>query len=209
MNNVTGTKKQGAAPAHSHTHPRTVDCNGTAVVIDLLRPADEAALLAFAQSLPEQDLLFTYRDITQPRVVKAWLREATERDRMPSLLARIDGAVVGCTALIHDDLSWSPHVGELRVVVGPQARGLGLGRHLIQDAFAQALEIGLEKLVAHMTTDQRGAIAMFESMGFRAEALLAGHVRDRSGRKHDIAMLSHDVAAVQARLDVLGVSDAV
>ena len=91
MNTVTRTKKQGAAPAHSHTHPRTIDCNGTAVVVDLLRPDDEAALLAFAQSLPEQDLLFTYRDITQPRVVKAWIREATERHRMPSLLARVDG----------------------------------------------------------------------------------------------------------------------
>jgi len=94
-------------------------------------------------------------------------------------------------------------------VVGAEMRGHGLGRQLIQESFAQALEAGLEKLVAQMTTDQRGAIAMFESMGFRAEALLAGHVRDRSGKKHDIAMLSHDVAEVQARLSAYGVADAV
>ena len=201
MNSATTTTKT------ARTYPRQLDCNGTGVDVDILRAGDEAALLAFAQALPAHDLLFTYRDISQPRVVKAWIREAVERDRMPSLIARAAGKVIGCTALIHDDLSWSPHVGELRVVVSADARGLGLGRQLIQESFAQALERGLEKLAVQMTTDQRGAIAMFESMGFRAEALLAGHVRDRAGRKHDVAMLSHDVAQVHARLSAYGVGD--
>ncbi|RYF73195.1 MAG: GNAT family N-acetyltransferase [Comamonadaceae bacterium] len=188
--------------------PRTIDCNGTAVLLDTLRAGDEAALLAFAEALPEHDLLFTWRDISQPRVVKAWIRESVDRQRMPTVLARVDGKVIGCTSLIHDDFSWSPHVGELRVVVGAEARGLGLGRQLIQASFAQALTLGLEKLVAQMTTDQRASIALFESMGFRAEALLAGHVRDRSGNKHDIVMLSHDVNEVASRLSAYGISAA-
>ena len=187
------------------SYPRTIDCNGTAVQLDVIRAGDEAALLAFATALPEHDLLFTYRDISQPRVIQAWIRESVERDRLPTVLARVDDQVIGCTSLIHDDLSWSPHVGELRVVVGAQARGLGLGRQLIQASFAQALALGLEKLVAQMTTDQRASIAMFESMGFRAEALLAQHVRDRSGKKHDIVMLSHDVNEVASRLSAYGV----
>jgi RimJ/RimL family protein N-acetyltransferase len=185
-------------------YPRTVDCNGTPVEFDELRAGDEAALVAFAQALPVQDLLFTYRDISQPRVVKAWIREAVERQRLPSLVARLNGHIVGCTALIHDDLSWSRHVGELRVVVGPEARGLGLGRHLVQACFAQGLEMGLEKLTAQMTTDQRAAIAVFESLGFKPEALLAGHVRSRDGTQHDIVVLSHNVAAVAGRMSAYG-----
>lgn len=199
--------KRAPSARDRRTWPHTIDCNGTAVQLDLLRTGDDAALLAFAKALPPQDLLFTYRDITQPRVIKAWIRESVERNRMPSLLARIDGKVIGCTSLVHDDFSWSPHVGELRVVVGAGARGLGLGRQLIQESFAQALALGLEKLVAQMTTDQRASIAMFESMGFRAEALLAGHVRDRAGQKHDIVMLSHDVAGVASRLSAYGIAE--
>ncbi|RZL67166.1 MAG: GNAT family N-acetyltransferase [Variovorax sp.] len=187
------------------SYPRTIDCNGTAVELDAIRAGDEAALLSFAKALPEHDLLFTYRDISQPRVVKAWIRESVDRDRLPTVLARIDGQVIGCSSLIHDDFSWSPHVGELRVVVGAPARGLGLGRQLIQASFAEALALGLEKLVAQMTTDQRASIAMFESMGFRAEALLAKHVRDRSGKTHDIVMLSLDVNDVASRLSAWGV----
>lgn len=38
------------------------------------------------------------------------------------MLARVDGKVIGCTSLIHDDLR-GRHVGELRVVVGAEARG--------------------------------------------------------------------------------------
>lgn len=189
------------------TYPRTIDCNGTPVQLDVIRAGDDAALLAFAEALPAHDLLFTYRDISQPRVIKAWIRESVDRQRLPTVLARVDGKVVGCTSLIHDDFSWSPHVGELRVVVGADARGLGLGRQLIQESFAQALALGLEKLVAQMTTDQRASIAMFESMGFRAEALLAGHVRDRDGKKHDIVMLSHDVNEVASRLSAYGVGE--
>lgn len=198
---------QASLPAAAvRPYPRRLEFEGQAVEIDELRAGDEADLLAFAQALPAHDLLFTYRDISQPRVIQAWLREAVEHRRMPSLVARMGGQIIGSTALIHDDLSWSPHVGELRVVVGPQARGLGLGRQLIQDCFAQALALGLEKLTAQMTTDQRGAITLFESLGFRPEALLAAHMRGRDGRTHDVVVLSHPVAEVAARLEAYGLS---
>ena len=35
-------------------------------------PADRDAMLAFANTLPEHDLLFLGRDLKHPRVVDAW-----------------------------------------------------------------------------------------------------------------------------------------
>ena len=67
---------------------------------------------------------------------------------------------------------------------------------------------GAAKLVAYMTPDQRGAITLFEEAGFRAEALLRDHVRDRDGRKHDLVVLSHDVERVRARHAAFGLNDA-
>ncbi|MDM0110926.1 GNAT family N-acetyltransferase [Variovorax sp. J22R133] len=196
-----------AAPDSTISYPRTVLCEGKPIELDLLRAGDEAELLAFAQGLPEHDLLFIDRDISQPRVIRAWIRESVELGRLPSLMARVAGGLVGCSTLYCNELSWSSHVGEIRILVARPVRGLGLGRLLIQACFAQALELGLEKLVARMTTDQRSAIAIFESLGFRAEALLAEQVRDRSGRKHDVVLLSHDVEAVGARLSALGADE--
>jgi L-amino acid N-acyltransferase YncA len=191
----------------TRTYPRTVDCGGSPVEIARMTGADRAALVGFVATLPAHDLLFVSRDLGHPKVIDAWMR-SLDSGELVSLVAREGGAMVGCTAIFVDELSWSKHVGELRVLVAPDWRGRGLGRTLIQECFAQALELGLKKLVAQMTVDQRAAIALFEELGFRAEALLAGHVADRDGKLHDLALLGHDVDAVRGRMQAYGLSDA-
>jgi len=188
------------------SYPRTLDCGGTEIKLALMAPQDDAKVIAFANTLPEDDLLFMRRDIRQPKVVAAWT-DLIAQGRLASLLAWSVGEVVGCAALVIDPLSWSPHVGELRVVVSRKVRGIGLGRVLIQEAFLIALSKGLEKLVAQMTVDQQGAIAVFESIGFRGEALMRNHVKGADGRKHDIVLLSHDVVLSQAKMEMYGVAD--
>jgi L-amino acid N-acyltransferase YncA len=190
----------------SRTYPRSVSCAGAAVEIGLMTPDHAAALSTFVGSLPAHDLLFLRRDISHPKVIAAWM-EAIREGRVTSLVAHQERELVGCTAIVTQDLSWSRHVGELRVLVGPALRGKGLGRQLIQESFAQALELGLDKLCVQMTVDQRAAIGVFEELGFRAEALLKNHVKDRDGKSHDLALLSHDVRAVEATLHAYGVSE--
>jgi RimJ/RimL family protein N-acetyltransferase len=187
-------------------YPRTVAC-GSPVELRLMSSNDAAELSTFIESLPAHDLLFLSRDITHPKVIAAWL-DAIPQGRVTSIVALGHGRIVGCTAIVTRDLSWSQHVGELRVLVAPTWRGKGLGRALIQESFAQALELGLEKLCVQMTVDQRAAIASYEGLGFRAEALLRNHVKDRNGKPHDLVLLSHDVRVVQSMMHALGLSDA-
>jgi L-amino acid N-acyltransferase YncA len=191
----------------TRTYPRTVVSQGGDVDLRLLAPDDEAAVLAFARKLSAHDLLFLRRDISQPKVVSAWM-EATRRGGIVTVLATRLGAVLGCATIVRDELSWSRHVGELRVILEPASRGLGLGQKLTQEAFALAIDLGVEKLMAQMTVDQRGAIGVFEGLGFRAEALLHDHVKDRDGKTHDIVILSHDVARFQAQMAAYGVTEA-
>lgn len=189
----------------TRTYPRVVSCDGGEVELRRMSAADEAGVLAFVNRLPVHDLLFMRRDVRQPKVLAAWIRAISE-ERVASLVAVRGGAVVGTTAIVHDELSWSPHVGELRIAVSPEDRGKGLGRILIQECFAMALELGVEKLTALMTIDQKGAIAVFEGLGFRPEAMLRGYVKDSAGDVHDIVILSHDVTKFQARSAAYGVA---
>ncbi|MES2751132.1 MAG: GNAT family N-acetyltransferase [Pseudomonadota bacterium] len=190
------------------SYPRRVTTEGGEIEFHHMTAADEAAVLAFAQRLPVHDLLFIPRNISEPKVLSAWIKEL-ERGGMISLLAVKDGAVVGCGTIVRDELSWSPHVGEIRMVVSKDVRGLGVGRALSHETFALALGAGLEKITAQMTVDQTGAIALFESLGFKAEALLRDQVRDLSGKTHDIVVLGHNVAQVRAQLEAYGLPDAV
>ena len=174
----------------------------------MMAPADEAAVLDFAQKLPVHDLLFLPRNISEPKVLAAWIKEI-ERGSITSLLAVKSGRVVGCGTIVRDPHSWSPHVGEIRNVVSPDVRGQGVGRALSQETFALALSVGLEKLLVQMTVDQTGAIAIFEGLGFKAEALFRDHVRDSAGQNHDIVVLAHNVAQVRAQMEAYGLPEAV
>ena len=168
-------------------------------------PADAERMLAFATALPEHDLLFLGRDLRHPRVIEAWLR-AIEEGWIDSFVAEDEGGrqLLGAAALVRDPLGWSPHVGEVRLLVSSDRRGAGLGRDLLECVFAVARDRGLAKLTAQMTPDQVGAVALFESLGFRGEALLKDQVRDRSGACHDLAILSYDAERSAMRREAYG-----
>ncbi|MDP9993678.1 RimJ/RimL family protein N-acetyltransferase [Variovorax boronicumulans] len=191
----------------SRTYPRTVTSSEGHIVLRLMNADDAAAVLAFAQGLPAHDLLFLPRDITEPKVMNAWVR-AIERGDIDSVLAMRGAAVLGCAAVIRDPHSWSSHVAELRLLAASELRGSGLGHRLAREACALAIERGAEKLVARMTVDQRSAIAVFQALGFRPEALLSKHVKDRQGVTHDLVVLSHDVAQFEAQMRAYGMTEA-
>jgi len=192
----------------TRSYPRHANTDAGEIEFRLMSRTDEVAVLDFAQKLPTHDLLFLPRNISQPKVLSAWINEI-ERGDITSLLAVRAGKVVGCGTLVRDPHSWSPHVGEIRMVVSQDVRGQGVGRALSQQTFALALGAGLEKLSVQMTVDQQAAIALFESLGFKAEALLREHVRDVEGNKHDIVVLGHNVAQVRAQMEAYGLPDAV
>jgi L-amino acid N-acyltransferase YncA len=183
--------------------PRAVALSDGEVQLRYMARGDEASVLKFARALPAHDLLFMRRNISEPKVVEAWANE-NAGNNLTTLLAVREDSIVGCVAIVRDDLSWSPHVGELRLVVASQMRGKGLGRALTQESIVLALSLGVEKLMALMTVDQHVAIAIFEGLGFQAEAVLRGHVKDLQGTKHDVVVLSLEITKYLERLQTYG-----
>lgn len=188
--------------------PREIATPRGAVSVKVMSRGDRARVLELARAMPEHDRLFLHRDVTRGEVVDAWLDEI-ERGEAATLLAERAGALLGCATIEPERATWSQHVAELRVLVVPKARGMGIGRVLTQEAFAAALGAGLEKLTVRMTSDQAAAIRSFEALGFAPEAMLRDHVKDGAGRKHDLLVLAHDVAAFHALLEAYGVPEAV
>lgn len=181
--------------------PASLTLGGANFSIRTIGDTDRDAILAFARSLPEHDLLFLRRDITQVENVEAWLRDIAEGS-YASIAAWSGGEIVGYTTVASDRMTWTRHVAELRVLVAPAMRGLGLGRLLTEQGFAIARERGVRKMIAQMTTDQEAAVHAFERMGFEREAVLRGQVMDRDGALHDLQIMSLDVEEFRAKLDL-------
>lgn len=189
-------------------YPATGTISGRAVTLRTMTRDDAPGVLAFARALPPHDLLFLRQDITQPDQVEYWVRRLESGRKRTLLLVEEDG-IHGYGSVDRFDHTWARHVAELRVLVAADIRGLGIGRLLTEEALRIALEMGMEKLVAQMTVDQPEAIGVFRSLGFRPEALLRDHVKDRDGETHDLVILSHDVESAQRSKIASGVIHAV
>lgn len=173
--------------------------NGSRVNLRPMTADDKPAILAFAQALPPDDLMFLRTDITDSAVIDDWVNNL-EQGATVTLIAEIEGTVAGYASLHHDQARWTRRVGEIRVLLSPAYRGAGLGRYLAEETFHIGHERGIRKLAAMMTPDQPSARAAFERLGFQVEALLQDWVVDRNGRPRDLLIMSHDVDAARDRL---------
>jgi RimJ/RimL family protein N-acetyltransferase len=182
-------------------YPRTVKLDDkTEISLRLMTAADAERIMAFARALPEQDLLFLRADITDPRIVAQWV-ENIASERTVTVIAEAGGELAGYVSLHYNQVTWQRHLGEIRIQVGLPFRSHGLGRVLAGEIFAVARDLGLRKIVAQMTVEQKGAIATFERLGFHPEALLQDFVIDRAGRTHDRVVMSYDVEGLTDRVD--------
>ena len=170
----------------------TVSAKGRTISLREITDADRNSLLEFATLVPAHDLLFLNRDIRNSKVVEAWVGQSLN-NQIYSLVAEEGERIVGCVAMVGDELSWSAHVTNVRLLVAPDCRGLGVGRALTQHCLGHAREQGVLKVSARMSPDQGGALHLFEELGFRPEALLRNEVKDLDGNFHDIAVMALDL----------------
>jgi ribosomal protein S18 acetylase RimI-like enzyme len=172
--------------------PREVEIGGEPFTLRRMTAADADRLHAFFLALPPSDLLVLRRDVTDGRAINDWVAEV-ERGETVTILAETGGAVMGEATLHLTGVPWSRHVGIIRVFTAREQRGRGLGRLLLEEICRLAPSMGIEKLVAEVTPAQVPAQRLLEQLGFKAEATLAGWVKDRYHRPHDIIMMTRDL----------------
>ncbi len=153
----------------------------------LMTPADSDidAVLAFAKGLDPRDLLFLRVNITERGAIERWAHYI-ETGRTYTVLALDGDAVVGEASLLHSATSWTRHIGEIRIQVGPKARRCGLGRVLTEETEWIARQIGLKMLTARMTLEQDTAQSVFRHLGFQREAVLWDYVMTADGKTHNL-----------------------
>jgi RimJ/RimL family protein N-acetyltransferase len=101
----------------------------------------------------------------------------------PQFVALADGDVVGWCDITPDSRPVHAHVGTLGMGLLPPFRGRGNGAALIERAL-RAHRCGMVRVELSVYSDNRPAIALYESFGFRTEAVMKdaacidGHYKD-------------------------------
>ena len=174
---------------YKDTFPKNVKFNEQPFTLCMLDHTDRDRILILAHHLPESDLSFMRRDITQPEAVDEWIRDIDQQQAI-SISVEHDDAIIGYGTLYHDQRFWNRHIGEVRVLVSSNYRNLGIGTRVVRELMQFAQELSLDKVISYMSADDRGAQRMVSDLGFTAEALLADWVKTRDDRTHDLVIMS-------------------
>jgi len=166
-----------------------------------LTPGDEDAVTRFTQALPESERTFLKEEFDAGTIAR-WCAD----ERVPRWVVVGDSGEVEAMLSLIPGALWSSHVGELRMVVGPDHRRRGLGKRLARIGLAEALRLGMGKVVVEVAAEQEGHIGMFTSIGFTVEALLQDHIRDGDGNLRDLVLLTHHARDVSGSMAAIGMS---
>lgn len=164
--------------------------NGKTVTIRPLKEEDEFALRDFYLSLTPEDRRYLKHDVTNPRLVHDWTHNIDYERVIPLVAEDEQKRIVAAATLHRNPHSWSPHVGEIRLVTHKDFRRCGLGMLMAKEIFAIATFLRLEKVIAEMVEDQTAAIRIFEKMGFEREALLRSQVIDHEHQQRNLVIMS-------------------
>jgi len=156
------------------------------VEIQPVRVEQRQALVDFASRIPDRDRSLLDAPLLSQVAVAGWTQAVPERR-----LAALDdeGAVIGLVTVVRG-VGWSSHVADMRVIVDPNRRGQGVGRHLAEQGVELARELGMTKVMIEVMAANTGAAAMLAALGFEEEARLRGQVRDGAGQMQDLVLLS-------------------
>lgn len=161
----------------------------TEAIIRPLAEADKTALLNFFHRIPEEERYYLKENVTAPAVIQEWTSNI-DYQRVFPIVALHGDEIIGDATLHLRRARARQHVGEVRVVVEPGYREVGLGGRLIRELLDVAAELGLHKVVFELVADQEeAAILAAGSAGFREAAVLKEHVRDMWGNYQDLVIM--------------------
>lgn len=171
-------------------YPKTVMLHDrTPVVLRPLEPGDTVRLLQFFQRIPEEERHYLKENVTAPEVVHGWTAKI-DFDRVIPIVALAGDKIVADATLHRSRATARHHVGEMRVVVDPSHRGVGLGRRLIRELLDMAAELGLHKATFELVADrEESAIRAATSVGFQQVAIVKERIRDFWGNYQDLVLL--------------------
>jgi acetyltransferase len=135
-----------------------------------IRPEDAEAQGALFRTLPPEDVRFRFFSQMKelPGALLARLTQV-DYDREMAFIAARGGRSFGTARLIREP---GGDTAEFAVVVSPEAKGVGLARHLMERAIAWGREQGLAELHGMVLADNAPMLGFIERLGFTLERSL-------------------------------------
>ncbi|MFC2061545.1 GNAT family N-acetyltransferase [Elusimicrobiota bacterium] len=164
--------------------------NENTLNLRLMDENDTKRIFDFFAGIPRQDKIYLKENVSSMATIDEWAHRINDK-RAVTILGEIDNNLCAEATLHQQSAGWSKHVGNIRINVTPEYRGLGIATVLCEKICWIARNINIEKIMAEVILEQEIDIAIFQNLGFEKEAVLKDHVQDIEGRKHDLIILAN------------------
>ncbi len=173
--------------------------DGRKVVLREADSRDLDKLLSFINGLviekrrDESSQLFTgFESQLTRRQEAGWLDDLVGRIRKGdamSVLAEVDGEVVGNGEIERGSYAETWHHGHLGLTIRGSYRGLGIGREMVRVLLAEARRQGLRSVHVEFLSRNQAAVRVYEKAGFKRVGGIPGKVY-RDGRLLDSLIMA-------------------
>jgi len=158
-------------------HPHYVTLkNGQAALIRYVEPGDAEALIDHVNEIGAEGVLIRTEKLDLSPGEEADILRKLNRDLTLFLVATIDRRIVGSSDVRRGQLVKNFHTASLGIGIRKEARGLGLGKAMLDDGIRWAKSVGVRKLSLTVFATNTSAIELYRQLGFVEEARLKGQV---------------------------------
>ena len=161
--------------------------NGKRVLLRPLLEEDQKRLFTLFSEAPDEDARFLKDPVKDPVIVERWVSNLNY-DKVLPLVAFCDDRLVGDCSL-HKGQTSSRHVGEIRIFLARDFRGIGLGSKMIQEMAEVARKLDLQFLKAEIILEHVKVIKAFRRLDFDLRCTLDDFFMRRDGVTHDVALM--------------------
>ena len=175
--------------------------DGRSVHIRPLEPGDFDQSLAFFNRLNEKERRYLRRDVTDPEVIHERIKEA-QTYPVERLVALYEDGIVADGSLEHERFGWGDRIAQIRIIVAPGFRRIGLGTSLARLLYVIAHQHDVARINVRLLRPQTPCCEIFHRLGFRQEFILPDHVRDLEGNLQDLIIMRCDLAVLCDGVDL-------
>jgi L-amino acid N-acyltransferase YncA len=166
--------------------------DGTEVRIKNLTLKDLDLLMEFYRELPVNDRRYFRVDVTKRDVVAQRINQMKQGNFF-RLVALTDDKIIADGNLELSAEEWRKDQGELRVIVAKNFQHKGLGTIMLRELYYLAAQKNVKNVIVRIMRPQKAARAICHKLGLREETMIPDYVRDISGKKQDMIIMTGDM----------------
>jgi len=164
--------------------------DGTGVTLRPLKDGDENALFEMFRRLSVDDLWFLNHDVSDPGLIADWINNLDHK-RVISIVALLEGRIVGNAVLMMKRYGAKSHIGKVRISVDPGFRDRRLGTWMLLDLVNLSMAMGLQMLVMRLVQDRDASLINgVRKLGFIEEAVLKNYLMGGEGQAHNLVIMT-------------------